>query len=174
MTDNDTATQAALDKSLLKIFDNNGIGFTQDDRAKADELLARGANVNARWEAGMGCSHSPGATPLMLAAQTREHFTGAVEYLLHKNADVHAVDEKGNNAAMYNVRSFHEFYSLQSLVKAGVDLRAQNDSKQTAFAIARAGNAESRVLELVKPPASTSLAGLLPKSVPGTKPQPSV
>ncbi|MGI4789403.1 MAG: ankyrin repeat domain-containing protein [Janthinobacterium lividum] len=84
-----------------------------DDIAAMRDALASGANVNARDP-----EHQE--TPLMLARSE-----AAVEMLLDNNADVHAINNRGQTALMYR--------SWRAIWECGGDINAQSASGETAL-----------------------------------------
>ncbi|MDX6446974.1 MAG: Notch 1 [Blastocatellia bacterium] len=102
------------------------------------ELLAKGANVNARDEAGR--------TPLLWVAPARDN-PEMVKFLIAKGADVNAKDNEGETALMIAASQSNPGI-VTVLLEAGADVNAQNSVGGTALMSAayRANIEEIKIL----------------------------
>jgi ankyrin repeat protein len=102
------------------------------------DLLAKGANVNARDETGR--------TALMWVAPARDN-SEMVNFLISKGADVNAIDNAGETALMIAASQSNPAI-LTALLEAGAEVNAQNKVGGTALMAAafRANIEEIKIL----------------------------
>jgi ankyrin repeat protein len=102
------------------------------------ELIAKGANVNARDEAGR--------TPLLWVAPARDN-PEMVKFLIAKGADVNAKDNEGETALMIAASQSNPGI-VTALLEAGAEVNAQNSVGGTALMSAayRANIEEMKIL----------------------------
>jgi ankyrin repeat protein len=154
--------QESLDETFLEAVQNR-------DRAKIQELLDMGANINARsrinryyalqyainwpdanlvkWLLDKGADvelkHDGGDTALMLAASANgPMYTNIVRLLLERGADVRA----GGNRALLNAANEADPEVVRLLLKKGADLRARDSEGNTVLMYAAEGDS----LEVVR------------------------
>ena len=108
------------------------VAASEGNLARAKDLVARGADVNAKDKFSK--------TPLIQAAS--KGYAVIVEYLIGKRADVNAKDNSGSTPlshAVYNGNS----KIVTFLIENGADVNKRNHTGKTAlFAAVRTGNVE--------------------------------
>jgi ankyrin repeat protein len=103
---------------------------------KAQLLIAAGANVNAHTKMETADHLTPGATPLMAAAQQQEADPRMTELLLAHGADVNTTDSEGNTALMRAVR-FRNPQLVKILIEHHANVNAKSSTGDTALMEAR-------------------------------------
>jgi ankyrin repeat protein len=108
------------------------------DMTAVKDLLAKGANVNARDDKGQ--------TALLWVAPARDNPEMA-QLLIDKGADVNAKDNEGETALMIAASQSNPGI-LAALIEAGAEVNAQSNSGRTALmaAAARANLEEIKIL----------------------------
>ena len=108
------------------------------DMPTVKDLLAKGANVNAKDESGQ--------TALLWVAPARDN-PEMIKLLIAKGADVNAKDNQGTNALMIAASQSNPGI-LAELLAAGADINAQNSEGGTALMAAafRANLDEIKIL----------------------------
>lgn len=129
-----TVTGKELDKQLLEAVPGNEI-------KKAKDLIAQGANVNARTEFG--------EMPLHLA-QSKE----MAEFLLSKGADLHAKDNEFEMTPLFNAPK--EIFKL--LISRGADINARSKKGLTPLAWSAYGDDLDRIKILISKGADVNSA----------------
>lgn len=96
-------------------------------------LVSHGGNVNSR--------DPEGYTPLLRCADTGSQYadlySGSIDYLIARGADVNAVNRDGDSA-MHLAAKSNSPKIVKSLLAAGANVNSKNNSGQTPLAIAEA------------------------------------
>jgi ankyrin repeat protein len=129
-----TASKAALTKALFNAIDNNDLHAVQN-------LLARGADVNARFDPfGSGTQQTPLMAALYTSMVHRKVSLPIIEFLVNKKADVNAKDAAGTSICIYAVDS-DSIEALKFLIEHGADVNARGQAGTTPLMeAAQAGN----------------------------------
>lgn len=135
---NDYAKMYPLDDINKKFLD--GILDSEVTYEALDELIANGADVNAKDGYGM--------TPLMHAVST-EFDSDTVRYLLEKGADVNEQDLKGNTALMHAIYSDRSLSFEDILASEKADTGIKNNKGETVYDLASA-NGNPVYLEILQ------------------------
>jgi ankyrin repeat protein len=105
--------------------------FEHDDLARAQRLLDRGADVNARF------INAEGFTTLMMAVKRKDNAEG-VAWLLARGADPDLANFKGRTALHLAARDGRAEH-VELLLEAGVEVNARDERGETPLQYAHDG-----------------------------------
>ncbi len=100
-----------------------------------------------------------GMTPLMLAQDCQLYISSTLTpVLIEKGADVNRKDEDGNNAILLYARWYCNMSVVKPMVKAGLDINAQNNNGDTILHLAVKNKSSQEARYLIKKGADVNIA----------------